>query len=92
LIGSLTYDGTSQVQPVKVTVGDAVLLEGLDYEVTGNTATKAGTYQLTVKGIGSFEGTATAKFTVAAADMSKATVGMANKLTANKKEQVQKVS
>ena len=92
LIGNLIYDGTSQVQPVKVTVGDAVLLEGLDYEVTGNTATKAGTYQLTVKGIGSFEGTATAKFTVAAADMSKATVGMANKLTANKKEQVQKVS
>lgn len=92
LIGSLIYDGTSQAQPVKVTVGDAVLLEGLDYEVTGNTATKAGTYQLTVKGIGSFEGIATAKYTVAAADMSKATVEMTNKLTANKKEQVQKVS
>ncbi len=62
--GSLTYNGAEQVQPVAgVTSG------GFDvtYTVSGNRATHAGTYTLTVSGTGNFTGTATQTFTIAKA-------------------------
>lgn len=47
--GTLVYDGTEQTQEIVVT-------EGVTYEVSGNTATDAGEYELTVTGTGNYTG------------------------------------
>ena len=58
LNGSFTYNGSEQTQQVTVT-------EGITYEVSGNQATNAGNYELTVKGTGNYTGTVTLVWTVA---------------------------
>ena len=60
---ALVYTGAEQTQTVA-----AVTLNGMDvstYTVSGNTATDAGEYTLTVTGTGSFTGTIEVPFTVA---------------------------
>ena len=57
LNGSLTYTGSEQTQAVTVA-------DGITYEVTGNKATAAGSYELTVTGTGNFSGTVTRTFTI----------------------------
>lgn len=65
---TLTYDGTQQEQVVSSVVLDGVTLtEGTDYTVTGNTATNAGQYTLTVTGAGEYTGAVTAQWTIAKA-------------------------
>ncbi len=55
---SLVYDGTEQTAEVtSVKVDGVTLTKDVDYEVTGNTATEAGTYTLTITGKGAYEGT-----------------------------------
>jgi hypothetical protein len=60
LNGALTYNGKEQTQQITVT-------DGITYEVTGNKATKAGKYELTVKGTGNYAGTITLDWEVAKA-------------------------
>ena len=62
LNGSLTYTSSEQTQPITVTAG-------ITYEVTGNKATNAGTYDLTVKGTGNYIGTVTLEWTIAKAKL-----------------------
>ena len=62
----LVYNGTEQTQSVVVGT-----LDGLDvtYTVSGNTATDAGAYTLTVTGTGNFTGAATAPWRIAPAEI-----------------------
>ena len=62
LNGSLTYTSSEQTQPITVTAG-------ITYEVTGNKATNAGTYDLTVKGTGNYTGSVTLDWTIAKAKL-----------------------
>ncbi|MBQ3100560.1 MAG: hypothetical protein IJC50_06170, partial [Clostridia bacterium] len=61
---SLTYNGSEQTMGVTVKYGDEVLVEGVDYAVTGNKQTNAGTYTITVTGIGNLAGTKTTTFEI----------------------------
>lgn len=65
---SYTYDGTSKVPNVtSVTLNGQTLTAGTDYAVVSSPATNAGSYTLTVNGIGSYSGTVTANWTIAKA-------------------------
>lgn len=68
-----TYTGDEQTQKFTVTHNDVELLESVDFEMTGNTATAAGTYTATVTGIGNYTGTATGAW-----DIKRATPGVSN--------------
>ncbi len=62
---SLSYVGKEQTQEVvAVKLSDRQLDVGVDYKVNGNKVTNAGTYTLTVTGIGKYAGTKTATFSV----------------------------
>ena len=65
LINKLVANGKEQTQEIEVVVDGVVLTEGVDYEVTGNKATKAGTYTLKVTGIGNYEGSVEVDYVVA---------------------------
>ena len=63
----LTENGHEQEQAVaSVTLSDGTVLAATDYELSGNKATKAGAYKLTVTGTGNYTGTVEVEFTVAA--------------------------
>ncbi|MFQ7111187.1 MAG: hypothetical protein ACLRP9_06350 [Anaerovoracaceae bacterium] len=64
LTNELTANGTEQTQLIEVVVGGVILTEDVDYSVTGNTATEAGTYTLTIKGIDNYEGEVSVQYTV----------------------------
>jgi len=59
-----TYNGKKQTADVTVTYDGEELEEGVDYVLKRTTAKSAGTYYVTVKGIGKFKGTTTAKYVV----------------------------
>lgn len=66
--GTLTYNGSSQTKKVSsVVLNGKTLAEGTDYTVSGNTGINAGSYTLTITGIGDYEGTATAAWSIAKA-------------------------
>lgn len=52
-----TGTGTEQEQDITVTHNGKTLVKDTDYTVSGNTATNAGEYKLTVTGIGGYTGT-----------------------------------
>ena len=84
----LTYNGAEQTQEIdSVTIGDLTVT----YNLTGNTATNAGTYALTIEGTGNFKGTKDVEFTVERRSISDATVTLGDKLTYNGAEQTQAV-
>ena len=60
--GTLIYTGKEQTQQVTVT-------EGITCEVSGNKATNAGGYELTVKGTGNYTGSVTLDWTIAKAKL-----------------------
>lgn len=64
LVNTLVENGAEQTQEITVTVEGVTLAEGVDYKVEGNKAVKAGTYTLKVTGIGNYEGSIDAKYTV----------------------------
>jgi len=72
LAGGLTYTGLPQSQEVS-----AVTIGGLNatFDVSGNSATSAGTYTLTVSGTGNFTGSTAKQFTVAPKSLTSAMVG-----------------
>lgn len=65
LVNKLVANGKEQTQEIEVVVDGVVLTEGVDYEVTGNKATKAGTYTLKVTGIGNYEGSVEVDYVIA---------------------------
>ena len=63
----LVYTGVPQTIEVTKVYDTALgkeLVEGIDYEVTGNVATNAGSYQLTITGKGNYTGTATESYEI----------------------------
>ncbi|MBQ8823416.1 MAG: hypothetical protein IJZ82_12300, partial [Lachnospiraceae bacterium] len=69
VLGSaLTYNGSEQTQGVSSVTVDGLTLKAADYELTGNKATDAGDYTLTIKGKDNFTGTVTKGYTVAKAE------------------------
>ena len=72
---SLTYTGAEQTQTVtSVKLGEL----NVTYDVSGNTATNAGTYTLTVTGTGNYTGTAKTTFTIAPKSIADAAVSAAD--------------
>ena len=65
LAGQLTENGQEQTQKVTVVVDGVTLTEGIDYTLTGNKATLAGDYMLTVTGMGNYEGSVNVAYTIA---------------------------
>ena len=62
---SFTYDGTSKVPSVtSVILDEQALTSGTDYAVVSSPATNAGSYTLTVNGIGDYKGTITVNWTI----------------------------
>ena len=58
------YNGTALTPALTVSDGATPLVKGTDYTVSPETAIDAGTYTLTLTGIGAYDGTATRQFTV----------------------------
>ena len=75
----LTYTGQEQTQQI-----DSVTVDGLTvtYTVTGNTATDAGDYTLTISGTGNFTGTATKGWSIAKKEYT-GTTGVSGTVLAN---------
>ncbi len=63
--GDLTYDGTTKEPTVIVKLGEKELVKGTDYTISGNTATNAGTHQLTINGIGNYNGSKETSWSIA---------------------------
>ena len=85
LDGTLTYTGAEQTQ--KVTVVD-----GITYTVTGNKATNAGDYTLTVTFTGNYSGSVELPWSVAAKTLGANDVALDGTLTYTGAEQTQKVT
>ncbi len=61
-----TYDGTELTPTPTVQLGDTILTANTDYEVTYSNNVNAGTATATITGKGSYTGTTTVEFTIAA--------------------------
>lgn len=65
---NFVYDGSSHVPNVSaVTLNGQTLTPNVDYVVVSVPATNAGTYVITINGIGNYSGTATAEWTISKA-------------------------
>ena len=85
----LTYNGQAQTQEIVVKYNDDTLVKGTDYTITGNVNTNAGTYELTVTGIGSYEGSVKVEYVIAKATYDMSGVKLENKtVTYNGSEHV----
>ena len=73
-----TYTGSALTPAVTVKLGEKTLVSGTDYTVAYSGNVNAGTATVTVTGKGTYAGTATGTFKIAAADASKATVKVAD--------------
>lgn len=63
-IASLTYNGSEQSPKVEVKLGDQILNASTDYTVDVTPWTDAGSYTLTVNGMGNYTGTATGNWSI----------------------------
>ena len=70
----LTYDGTAQTPAVTVKDGNKTLVEGTDYTLSIADNVNAGTATVTVTGIGKYNGSTTATFTIAKAALTEVTL------------------
>ena len=71
-ISDRTYSGSAITVSPTVTLNGSSLTEGNDFSTSFTNNTNAGTASLTITGIGSYSGTKTVSFTIAAADISNA--------------------
>jgi methionine-rich copper-binding protein CopC len=60
-----TFDYDTHTAKVTVKLNGKTLKKGTDYKVSGTSYKHAGTYKVTVKGIGDYEGTVTKTYTIA---------------------------
>lgn len=63
-VTDFAFDATLKTVAVTVKNGEEVLIENTDYTVSGNSATNAGTYTLTITGKGNYTGSVTRQFTI----------------------------
>lgn len=71
----LVYNGTALTREIASVEADGITLTAADYDVSGNTQTAAGTYELTVTGKGNFTGTLTGSYTIGKATAPTAEAG-----------------
>lgn len=85
---AITYTGKAQKAKIVVKVNGKTLVAGTDYEITGKiNPTNAGTYKVTIKGIGKYSGTKTYTYKVSAKKVApKATA--ASKIVSSKAQRV----
>lgn len=69
-----TFTGSAVKSDVDVRLGNVTLKEGTHYTLSYKNNVNAGTAQVTVSGKGSLEGAVTKDFTIAKADISKASI------------------
>lgn len=81
-VPALTYTGKEQTAAPTVYLGSTRLYQNTDYIVTSNKATGAGTYTLTITGIGKYAGSITAAYTVKPKDLKYVTVPAIDNQTA----------
>jgi len=67
---ALTYNGEEQTVQVANVMAGELAVDGDSYDVSGNSATDAGEYTVSVTGKGNFSGTVTATYTIAKRDYS----------------------
>ena len=86
---SLTYNGSQQTQTIT-----SVTVDGLsvDYTVTGNTGTDAGSYTMTLTGNDNFTGSQEVSWSIARKDIGNAKITLGESLTYNDEEQTQTVA
>ncbi len=60
----LTYNGKEQTKKLTITVDGKTLVEGTDFTVTGRTGTDAGSYTMTITGLGDYTGTVGVKWNI----------------------------
>lgn len=71
---TLTYDGSQKTPSVIVTDGSKTLVNGIDYTVSYQNNTNAGTARATVSGKGNYAGEKSAEFTISAKSISDAVI------------------
>ena len=88
----LTYNGSQQTKLVKnVTVNGGTLK--VNYTISGNTGTDAGSYKLTLTGAGNFTGNKEITWEIKSLDLANAVINFGgNTLTYNGKEQTQTIT
>jgi hypothetical protein len=72
-IPNQTYSGSALTPALTISYAGTPLVQNTDYTLAYSGNTDAGTANVTITGIGSYTGTATATFTIDAADLSSAT-------------------
>ena len=82
-VKNATFTGSAIKAAVTVTLGNVTLKEGTHYTLGYKNNVNAGTAQVTVTGKGSLEGAVTKNFTIAKADISKATVTASGQYSPN---------
>lgn len=89
------YTGKAQTVHPTVSIGGKKLVEGSDYTISGNKATKVGTYTITITGKGAYSGKKTATFKIVKGTQklsaSNATANLSVKKLAAKKRTVNAV-
>lgn len=73
-VKNATFTGSAIKSDVDVRLGNVTLKEGTHYTLSYKNNVNAGTAQVTISGKGSLEGTVTMSFTIAKADISKASI------------------
>ena len=73
-VENATFTGSAVKPPVTVKLGNVALKEGTHYTLSYKNNVNAGTAQVIVSGKGSLEGAVTKDFTIAKADISKASI------------------
>lgn len=73
-VKNATFTGSAVKSGVDVRLGNVTLKEGTHYTLSYKNNVNAGTAQVTISGKGSLEGTVTKDFTIAKADISKASI------------------
>ena len=93
------YSGSKQYQTITVVIGNTTLRNGTDYKVeytkagkTNSYAEDAGTYTVTITGIGSYSGTVTKYFTVNAVPLDWAEIVLGSSTVLNNGVYVPKVT
>ena len=74
---SYAFTGSAVEPPVAVTFGGAPLVEGIDYQALFTNNVSVGTAEVTVVGLGVYEGSLTQTFEIAPARLSKSDLGLA---------------
>ncbi|MBQ0064936.1 MAG: hypothetical protein KBT48_04170 [Firmicutes bacterium] len=93
LVNQLVAYDADNTQKVEVTYNGKTLEENVDYILSDNVAVNAGNYELTIQGIGSYQGIKKVNYTVdrKSIEDNDVVIQLVNQLIANGNKQIQKV-